>query len=211
MLQPRPCTFPPPPLVAGALIVCALAAPLSAGAAAGVDTEPPLIEIETLPETRADRSQVFTAQVVDDRALEDVVLYHRREGQQPYARAPMRAIADSAYFSVAIPTDPTDLRAIEYYVQARDRGGNRSVSGFAFDPLRRTLSPQPSPLAAGSGPSASTAAAQADDDARTRPRWWAIALGVVAVGALAAFADGSDDDGGDGARLTIDLQEPRTP
>lgn len=203
-----------PPLVGGVLLACTLAAPLAAQES-GPDTEPPLIEIETVTETRADRSQVFTAQVVDDRALEDVLLYHRREGQLPYTSTAMRPLGDSAYFSATVRTDPADLRPIEYYVQARDRGGNRSVSGFAFEPFRRTLQAASPPLSTGAGGpsgvrSGAVGRAADDDEAGGRPRWWAIALGVVTVGALAALAGGSGGgDDGDRARLVIDLEEPR--
>ena len=205
---------------------------LAQGAAPGVDAEPPVIELEALDEAVAGDSQVFTAQVADDVGLEDVRLYHRRAGDVPFASATMRPVGTSAFHSVTLPTDPDDLRDIEYYVQARDGGGNRSVAGFAFEPFVRTLSaPAPDAPLAGvpvtSVPAdrrmdASTARAASDTGPSTgsRVRWWQVALGVVAVGSLAALAGGGDSDGGatpagDGAPggttvpLTVNLGEPR--
>ena len=197
----------------------------------GVDTEPPVIELEALDQAVAGDSQVFTAQVADDVGLRDVRLYHRRAGEVPFASAAMRPVGTSAFHSVTLPTDPDDLRDIEYYVQARDDGGNRSVAGFAFEPFVRTLS-APAPDAALAGVPVTPVPADRRVDARAsrpapesgpsigpRVRWWHVALGVVAVGSLAALAgDGGSDDGaapaGDGVPggptvpLTITLGEP---
>ena len=92
-----------------------------------VDVEAPIIELEALAETEADGSQVFSALVADDQQLKDVTLYHRRSGQQAFTRQDMEPLGDTGYYSATLTTDPSDLRAIEYYLQARDEGGNRTV------------------------------------------------------------------------------------
>ena len=110
------------------------------------DTEPPIIELEELAEVVADSSQVFTVQVAEDGELQDVTLFYRRIGQQPYNSTDMQQLASSEFYSATIVTDAEDLRPIEYYIQARDLSGNRTVKGFAFDPFIRSLAPAAVPV-----------------------------------------------------------------
>ena len=191
----------------GARIVCLSLLLLLSGNgivhAQPVDSVAPIIELEELTEGIADRSQVFTAQVAEDNTLDDVTLYYRREGQLPFTPAPMEALGTTGYYSVSIPTDFNDLRTIEYYVQAIDTTGNRTVSGFAFDPYQRTLSAPATPITTNerSVPEQST-------DNRLpllKRRWVQITLGVLAVGAIASLAS---DDGEDSevVPLTFSLQ-----
>lgn len=172
--------------------------------AQSADTTAPVIELEELVEGVADLSQVFTVQIAEDGFLRDAILYYRRAGQQPYTPAAMEPLGTSGYFSVSVPTDPEDLRAIEYYVQARDEAGNRTVSGFAFEPYVRNLRPadpvtQRSQVTAGSQPAAGPTPI-------LERRWVQIALGVVAVGLAASLLS---DDGGEDTLLvpvTINLE-----
>lgn len=172
--------------------------------AQAVDSTPPVIELEELVEGVADLSQVFTVQIAEDGVLSDATLYYRREGQQPYLSAPMIPLGSSGFFSVSIETDPDDLRPIEYYVQARDEGGNRTVSGFAFDPYVRTLAPAErvveraevntgSPQASGLPPF-------------LQQRWVQVALGVVAVGIAASVLSGDDGEDTVLVPVTINLE-----
>ncbi|MGQ7848447.1 hypothetical protein ACUNV4_28375 [Granulosicoccus sp. 3-233] len=171
--------------------------------AQSVDTVAPIIELEELTEGIADRTQVFTAQVAEDNTLDNVTLYYRREGQLPFTPAPMEALGNTGYYSVSIPTDFNDLRTIEYYVQAIDTTGNRTVSGFAFDPYQRTLSAPVSPIS-GNQEAAPEVAAQERIPLLKR-RWVQITLGVLAVGAVASLVS---DDGEDSevVPLTFSLQ-----
>ncbi len=165
------------------------------------DTRSPVIELEAVAEAEAEQTQVFTAQVADNRIIKDVILYYRREGQQAFTPVPMSAIADSGYYTVSIETDPTDLRAIQYYVQARDEGGNRTVEGYAFDPYTRVLIENKTVI--------STAPAVVADTPATSGgvRWWQVALGVVLVGAVvgAASSGGSSSSGEGGVPLSVTL------
>ena len=223
------------------LLAAALAGPGGAaaqarapGLATSADIEPPVIELEALGQAAAAGSQVFTAQVVDDRGLRDVLLYHRRAGRQPFTPVAMTAVGDTAFHSVTLETDPADLRAIEYYVQARDLGGNRAVAGFAFDPFVRRLeaaprAPSSGALALGAVPVTRVPAGArigapgtgGSGTARTAERsppvatdgginWWYVALGAVAVGTLAATAAGGDDGGSDGDASPVGDTVPLT-
>lgn len=168
--------------------------------AQGADTDPPLIELEELAEGIADRTQVFTAQVTENNDLAGVTLYYRRAGQLPFTPAPMQALGATGYFSVSIPTDFNDIRTIEYYIQAQDEAGNRTVSGYAFDPYQRTLSPSPEPIASAETPSAdsaiSTSAASAPEPSQPllKRRWVQVTLGIVAAGVIASAVQDSGDD-----------------
>ena len=163
------------------------------------DTTPPVIVLEELADGVADSSQVFTVQITEESELQDATLYYRRNGEEPYAVAPLQVLGNSDLYTVSIDTDPTDQRPIEYYIQARDASGNRTVSGFAFDPYSRSLAPA---LAVRSRPEP---AEDADADSAERlpiatatpfykKRWFQVTLGVLAVGALASTLNGGDDD-----------------
>lgn len=161
------------------------------------DTTAPFIDIEELSDVVADRTQVFTVQVEEDNELQEVTLYHRRAGELPYTPAAMQPVGNTGYYSVSIPTDSQDLRTIEYYIKAGDVSGNRTVSGFAFDPYRRTLKEAPFPLQPSGSPGIA-GETPAPQPAATTPllqrRWVQITLGVLAVGVVASLASDSGDE-----------------
>ena len=179
---------------------------------ASSDTTPPVIDLEELADGVADNSQVFTVQITEETELQGATLFYRRNGQEPYTEAPMQPIGNSELYTVSIDTDPTDLRPIEYYIQARDTAGNRTVSGFAFDPYSRSLTPS---LAIRSRPQA---AQDADIEPEIAPiatskpfykrRWFQVTLGVIAVGALASTlaSGGGDDEDTQLVPVTINLE-----
>jgi len=196
------------------------------------DIEPPVIAIEAVDTAVADITQVFTAQASDDQALGIVSLHHRRSGEIPFKRSVMEAIGDSGFFSVVIDTDPEDLRNFEYYVQALDLNGNRTVSGFAFEPFVRTLTsntdaglvatiesgagaeettPEPVPDVAIAATPEPIVTPKPTSTSSTR-RWVYIGLGVLVAGAVASQLGGDSDGGGavsDGTvPFTVNTQEP---
>jgi hypothetical protein len=177
------------------------------------DVESPIIELEPVLETEAGNTQVFTALVADDKLLKDVALYHRRAGRQAFERIEMQPLGTIGYYSVELPTDPTDLRTIEYYVQARDQGGNRTVSGFAFDPYQRTIKAAPQAIepTAITRPAVTEVEAVATSTSEPRKlKWWAVALGVLVVGALASSTGGSSGSlEQERTELTINLPLPQ--
>jgi len=181
-------------------IVCVLGSSLALSQTA--DTVAPVIELEELEQAAADRSQVFTAQIAEDNQLRDATLYYRREGQLPYTPAPMQPLGNSGFYSVSIPTDTSDLRSIEYYVQARDEAGNRTVSGFAFDPYLRILLPSAEVVTQQRIGQTSTAPAAQTDNSPSffQRRWVQITLGVIAAGVVVSLVD---DDGNDSQVVPI--------
>ncbi len=182
------------------------------------DIESPIIEIEAVIEADASDTQVFTALVADDRLLKDVTLYHRRAGRQAFERAQMLPRGIAGYFSVELATDPDDLRSIEYYVQARDEGGNRSISGFAFDPYQRKINASNTvvaPIELATPAETVAKATVTPIEVASKPearssntKWWLIGLAVIAA-AVVASSSGSSDNDPPRSELTINLPLPQ--
>lgn len=178
-----------------------------------IDIEPPVIDLEETTTGVAGESQVFTALVADNQALKDVKLYYRFNGQGPFASLLMLPLSDSGYYTAKIPTTRSETRAIEYYVQARDQSGNRVVSGYAFDPLVRTLTPQQQPQPNIVAAPAEPPVADNTNTGSGGVKWWHIALGVLAVGAIAGMSGdsggGGDNNGtGNGVPITLTATPP---
>lgn len=112
-----------------------------------VDVDPPLIEHEVIPQVDSDIRQTFVATVVDDGELDSVVFFYRFAGETNFTRYVMAPLSASSTFIAQIPTDPKVVTAIEYYIQARDFSGNRTVRGYTFNPLIREIMPPKSPAA----------------------------------------------------------------
>ena len=190
------------------------------------DIRSPVIELDIIAKSTADNAQLFTARVIEDNLLKDVLLYHRRAGQQPFTPIAMRQTDNSDRYSISLVTDPTDLRAIEYYIQARDEGGNRTVEGFAFDPYTRILITSNPVINAPAEPTSSNNTANTNSATSTnsepvagsttgKVRWWHIMAGVLVVGALASLASGDSGEGDQGnstgdttVPLTINITRP---
>lgn len=104
-----------------------------------VDVEPPLIEHTVISPVDADSRQSFFATVVDDDELDTVSLYYRLQDDPTYSTVLMQRVSFSSTYIVHIPADADSTRNIEYYIQARDLAGNRTVRGYAFNPLVREI------------------------------------------------------------------------
>lgn len=158
-----------------------------------LDLEPPLIEHTPLDEADAGIRQQFFATVVDDDDLRSVRFFYRFQGEPIYSELTMRRISYSSTYIAEILTDPDSDRTIQYYLQAEDLAGNRTLRGYAFSPLaRRIVLPAGEPPVAppGQGDAGNTPAA---DSGRARTRILYTVLGVLAAGALVAATQGGDD------------------
>jgi len=171
-----------------------------------IDIEPPLVEHEPLESGEAGTVQEFTATVVDDRELDEVLLFHRFAGEDAFDETPMRRVASSSVFTASVETEADDPRAIEYYIQARDQAGNRVIKGYAFSPLVRRMSDEDGTSAAGGSPGAEPEIEKSGGGRR----WLYIGLGVLAAGAIAAAATTAEDgETGDANTFTVTLDPPR--
>lgn len=190
--------------------------PSLGGSEAGpVDLEPPLIEHDVIGEAEADIRQTFVATVVDDQELDSVLFYYRFAGETSYSRYVMMPLSFSSTYIAQIPTDPDNVDAIEYYIQARDASGNRTVRGYTFSPLVRNLIPPAVEVPIAATEQAATEAAVEESGSRF-PKVVYIVGGVLLLGLIAGAAGssggGSDSGGSDcdtaGCRLSLTVDQP---
>jgi len=201
-------------LIFGASLVYAQSSPNE------FDMEPPLIEHEVVTESDAAQSQPFMATVVDDEKLRTVTLFHRRAGESDYSPELMNRLSTSSTWVARIETDASDGRDIEYYIEARDESGNRTLRGFTFNPLVRQIV-SASNLAdsepRGSAPPANEGAQEsAAVTTRSRKKTLYYVLGAVGVAVVAGLALGQDDGGGnsesgcsvEGCEVVFTVEQP---
>lgn len=186
-----------------------------ASGAGSVDVEPPLIEHDVVPEAEADIRQTFVATVVDDQDLDSVQFYYRYAGESSFSRNVMTPVSFTSTYIAQIPTDPNSLKAIEYYIQARDASGNRTVRGYTFSPLVRNIVPAfvAEPVAQ-SVPDTTPAVDETATESRF-PRAVYVIGGVLLLGLIASAAgsSGSGSEGGGactdaGCRLSLTIDQP---
>ncbi len=188
-----------------------------------VDVEPPLIEHDVVAEAEAGIRQTFVATIVDDEELDQVLFYYRFAGETAFSRYTMMRVSFSYTYIAQIPTDPNNLNAIEYYIQARDTSGNRTVRGYAFSPLvRQIVVPVEETSVAGAAGAQSTPTAGAEgtvsgSSGSHLPKILYIVGGVLLLGLLASAASSSGGDSGssgggecmdDGCRVTLTVPRP---
>ncbi|MFK7852521.1 MAG: hypothetical protein AB8B79_00350 [Granulosicoccus sp.] len=182
----------------------------------GVDVEPPLIEHEIVDQSDAGIRQTFVATVVDDRELDTVLLYYRFAGETSYSRYRMMRVSFSSTYVAQIPTNPKDFSPIEYYIQARDTSGNRTVRGYTFSPLVRQIVP-----VVIDDPSSQVAASSGGEQSKSETsgfkinKTFYVIAGVVLLGLLASAAGssgGSSAPSGEcapaGCQLTLTVNRP---
>jgi hypothetical protein len=180
-----------------------------------VDFEPPLIEHELIAEAEADIRQTFVATVVDDEELDSVLFYYRFAGETSFSRYAMMQLSSSSTYIAQIPTDPDSDRAIEYYIQARDSSGNRTVRGYTFSPLVRQIVPAPDDSAGTDRVVDSAEGSDVADEGGRFPKAVYIVGGVLLLGLIAGAAGGGSDAennsrvcGTDGCRVNLTVNQP---
>ena len=165
----------------------------TSASAQSFDVEPPVIDHDVVESVEAAEIQTFSANVADDVELNSVRFLYRFEGESQFTSIDMEPVASSSTYSVQVETDVDDGRAIQYYFEARDVSGNRTLRGYNFSPLIRLIElPQVAEVpAADTGPK------------RTNRRPIYIAVGAVVAAALVgALVSGSGGGGGDGGPAT---------
>ncbi|WP_157735764.1 hypothetical protein [Granulosicoccus antarcticus] len=180
-----------------------------------VDVDPPLIEHDVVDESEADIRQTFVATVVDDQELDSVNLYYRFVGESSYSRFIMTQVSYSSTYIAQIPTDPNSYTAMEYYIQARDASGNRTVRGYTFSPLVRNIVP---PVASSESVEAivDSSSTEQETTGRQIPKSIYVVGGLLVLGLIASAASSSGGGSGGGdeqcdagsCRLTVTLNPP---
>ncbi len=174
-----------------------------------IDGNPPVIELEVIPRGIAGQEQVFTSLVSDDSQVQDVFLYFRFNGQQAYNSILMESIGGSSYYIATVSPEENDTRDIEYYIQARDVAGNRTVEGFAFEPIVRQLRTAPvnqtDQTTAGSSTTTTSGSETPTPSSSGGFKLWHLAVGIALLGLVAGAAGGGSGGGGGGNGQTVPL------
>lgn len=113
------------------------------GLAQTTDIDPPEIEFEAIKTGTVGDSQVFAATVFDNAAVQSVMLFYRFAEDTTYQSRLMNILGSSGIYTVTLDSSevPETTNFVQYYIEAIDGAGNRSLEGFAFDPLERQLVP----------------------------------------------------------------------
>ena len=176
------------------LVLCQLTvAGISPAGAQSSDRTPPLIEFQPLEEGRRGDTQVFSASVSDDTGVESVTLRYRVAAGEPYRELAMEPLGTTDIYTASVSGADAEVASIQYYIEAIDVADNRSIEGFAFDPLERVLVEPGVPIAGAAPPSGELSTGMT-----TGQKILYGVLGVVVVGAIAAAASGGGG-GSDGA------------
>jgi len=167
--------------------------------AQSIDTEPPVIELEIVGEGVRGETQVFSVTVTDNVDVTSVTFHYRYDGEVEYSSAAMSLIPNTTVYTTSVDPGPSTANAIEYYVEARDGGDNRTLQGFSFDPLDRSLV----------SADAYTVVTQAEPASTGIPTNRKIiygVLGLLVVGALAASSGGGSGGSSGGAGPAVPTQ-----
>lgn len=180
------------------------------------DSESPEIEHEPIDDpVNWGEVQVFKATVVDNDEIKQVRLFYRFSGDQAFTEVRMQRRAASSSFTARVDTSQYGKRkdAIEYYITAEDVSDNRVQRGYAFGPLMRTfVSTVPAAPIASTTPVTDPPSAS---DSRVEHKgfnWLYVALGVVALGGIAALIDDDPEDRADDCEptctVTLSIETP---
>lgn len=167
------------------------------------DTEPPLLAYESIDRGVAGEEQLFVIEATDNVELATVTFAYRVEDNADYRIVPMARQGETDTYSVSLTADEIGAGStfIQYYIEASDAGGNRTLEGFAFNPLTRTLVDaseiNPPVVQAESGPLSQFS------ELPTGKKILYGALGVLAVGALIAATDSGGASVEPGVDVTV--------
>lgn len=170
-----------------------------AAIAQSVDDDPPVIEMEVVLEGVRGETQVFSASITDNIAVTTVTFHYRFDGDARYDSVEMALIPNTSVYTATVSAIADDANAIEYYVEARDGGDNRTLQGFSFDPLERSLVSADSIAVATADTGVSSLS--------TNQKIIYGVLGLLVVGALAASSGGSSggSTGGPGPQVPTQI------
>lgn len=168
----------------------------------------PEVSHEVIEETlEAGSSVQIKAKVTDNVGVKSVTLFYRTKGVEEYERVILMRIANTDEYTVTLGKEVLVEPGIEYYIQAVDLAGNTLLHGYSFSPLSVAVAKPRAPMKPESAVTTKEAMPEAiDETAGVEPdsakekkskTWLWIALGALAVGAIAAAASGGSSDGGD--------------
>ena len=172
-----------------------------------LDTEPPDVGFDTVDEASKGDSQVFTVVATDNESIESIVIFYRMGPDADYQSANMTRIGETDLYTLLIPADaiPDATEVIQYYIEAKDKAGNRTLQGFSFEPAERVLIESSSSIAGNAPAPTQEESRSVLGSLSTTQKVVYTALGVIVVGALIAAASGGSggSSGEDTTQLTL--------
>jgi hypothetical protein len=165
----------------------------SAAYAQSNDVDPPVIELERVDEGTLGDKQVFAVTATDNLSVTAVTLHYRFSDADEFKSVPMQQIPSTDIYTASVETRGVATAALQYYIEALDAGSNRSIQGFAFDPLVRQLIDRDG-VATATAPAQQPTVEQPVGGVSTGRKVLYGVLGLVLVGALASAASSSGDD-----------------
>ena len=105
------------------------------------DLVPPVVNLQPVDEGIIGENQIFTVSVTDNENISVVLLHFRFDGESAYVAREMMAQSGTDVYTTTIEMNNSgeDINSIQYFIEAKDSAGNRTLQGFAFDPIVRLL------------------------------------------------------------------------
>lgn len=162
------------------------------------DSEPPVVGLDSVSEAIRSDTQKFTISVRDNEQIDSVVFHYRLnstsddDASREYLSAAMAQVDQSDQYTFTIPASEisASVESVEYYIEAQDDSGNRTLQGFFFDPLERTLIDKPAVVAGTRQPASEDSTSLMGSLSTTQKVLYGV-LGVVVVGALISSSGSS--------------------
>ncbi len=162
--------------------------------AADTSSDSPFISnVKTVVSSSAE--SLFAANIVDHAGMESVVLFYRQLGDAGYRSVAMTQSGIKDRYSAVVQMQSAGDAFFDYYIDARNRAGKRTLSRYSYDPLQLVATQAVSESAA-----KESGAVQSSVQKSSSKTVLYTVLGVLAVGALLG-ASGSDS-GGDSAAVS---------
>ena len=170
--------------------------------AQSTDVDPPAIELETVNEGVRGETQVFSASVTDNDEVRSMTLYYRFGNAGEYSTVPMSVIQGTDIYTASVDTDDASASLIQYYLEAKDAGGNRTVQGFAFDPFERVLLEEAA-IVADAAPVVAVPVVAPSLSTQRKIAYGL--LGLLVVGAFASASGGSSGGSSDPGQVDVKI------
>ncbi|MBV1881769.1 MAG: hypothetical protein KUG82_09060 [Pseudomonadales bacterium] len=154
-------------------------------------------------------SQIISATVTDDVAVQSVILFFRSSGTLTFNQRRMNRVGDTDIYSATLRTEELISSGLEYYIQAKDLAGNKILRGHSFTPLtikiKRKITDDPSSSTTERLVNTSTQDPQ--KKSLLKNKWFWIA-GAVILGAAAGGGDGDGEKPSETGNLAITVPAP---
>lgn len=172
-----------------------------------LDTEPPRVGFDTVGEAFKGDSQVFTVTATDDQVIESIVFRYRLSSDTDYQRGDMTRIGDTDLYSFTIPAESISdsVEVIQYYIEAKDEAGNRTLQGFSFDPVERILLERSADVLVASDQTDTASSSFLGSLSTTQKVVFGV-VGVVVLGALISSAGGGGGSNVETVPVVIEVE-----